>query len=82
MPDRKSISPAEALKAFAKADITVVDVVTDKTSKPVRDPETGRLSTKAMPLAAGNILAASDDGETVFITTVDGRKYSAPKPSK
>ena len=79
MPERKSLPAAEAIKSFAKVDITVMDVKTDRAGKPVRNPDTNQLVTVAMPLAAGNIHAASEDGETVFITTVDGRKYSAPK---
>lgn len=82
MPERKSLAAGEAIKSFAKSDITVTVVKTGKGGAQERDPETKRFVTETKPLAASHILAASEDGETVFITTVDGQKYSAPKAAK
>lgn len=82
MPERKSLPAAEAVKSFAKSEITVSVVKTGKGSEPQRDPQTNRFVTEMKPLEARHILAAMEDGETVSITTVDGQKYSAPKASK
>jgi hypothetical protein len=82
MPERKSMPAAEAVKSFAKSDITVSVVKTGKGGEPQRDPQNNRILTEVKPLAAGHILAAMEDGETVSITTIDGRKYSAPKAGK
>lgn len=82
MPERKPLPAAEAVKSFAKSDITVSVVKTGKGSEPQRDPQTSRFLTEMKPLAASHILAAAEDGETVFITTIDGQKYSAPRAGK
>lgn len=81
MPKRNPLSAAEAVKSFAKSDITV-SVVKTKSGEPQRNPETNHIITEMKPLAASYILAAVEDGETVSITTIDGRKYSAPKATK
>lgn len=82
MPKRNPLPAAEAVKSFAKSDITVSVVKTGKGSEPQRDPQTNRFLTEMKPLAASRILAATEDGETVFITTIDGQKYSAAKAGK
>lgn len=82
MPERKSLPAAEAVKSFAKSDITVSVVKMSKGGEPQRDPNTNHIITEMKPLAASHILAAMEDGETVSITTIDGQKYSAAKASK
>lgn len=82
MPKRNPLPAAEAVKSFAKSDITVSVVKTGKGGEPQRNPDTNHIITEMKPLAASHILAAMEDGETVSITTIDGRRYSAAKVGK
>lgn len=74
------MNAAEAVKAFAKQDITVNMPKLDKSGAPVRDKETGRFVTEDQPLAAEHVVGMREAGGEVFITTADGRKYSAKAP--
>lgn len=72
------ISAAEAVKLFAKQNITV------QTAKRVKvtDKETGKVSepfeTKQAPLAAEHVIAVKTlDNGSVRIVTIDGRRYEA-----
>lgn len=71
------MNKAEAVKLFAKQDIKVTVVKTDKAGEPLRDPETRKFVTEAVPLAVEHVIGVSEKGGTVGITTADGNKYSA-----
>lgn len=79
----KSIDPAEAIKRFAKQDITVQAATPVKIKvKDAEGKETGKerdgFRTKDEKLAVDHITgAARRDNGTVVITTIDGRKYEA-----
>lgn len=74
------MNAAEAVKAFAKQDITVNMPKLDKSGGPVRDKESGRIVTEDQPLAAGHVVGTRESDGEVFITVADGRKYSAKAP--
>lgn len=71
------MNAAEAVKLFAKQEITVSMPKLDKSGTPVRDKETGRCVTEDQPLAAGHVVGLREGEGEVSITTADGRKYSA-----
>lgn len=71
------ISKAEAVKLFAKQNITVNVVKLDKKSLPLRDPDTRRFITEDVALAAEHIVGINGREGEVGITTVDGQKYVA-----
>jgi len=79
----KTLDPAEAIKRFAKQDITVQVATPAKIKvKDADGKDTGKerdgYKTKDEKLSAEHILAAAKrDNGTVVITTVDGRKYEA-----
>lgn len=74
MATGKSISAADAVKAFRAQSITV------QTSKPVKI--TGKdgkvrdsLAVEMKPLAEEHVLAANDLGGRIVMVTTDGRKH-------
>lgn len=80
-----SITPAEAVKAFAKRNITI------QTATPIKAPgntlsgasrERDQYEVKYVPLKAEHILAAKRyfDGR-VSIVTIDGRRFQEPERS-
>lgn len=71
------ISAAEAVKLFAKQDISVTLVKRDSKGVPVRDAATKRLVTEAKPLAAAHIVGIAERAGEVGITAADGQKYVA-----
>lgn len=80
MADPKSdsktpITAEDAVKLFAKQNITVNVVKTSKGGVPVRDAETKKFVTEDVPLAAAHVLGVNERAGEVGITTVDGRKY-------
>lgn len=75
------IAAADAVKFFARSKIEV------QTARPIsRKGEDGKVhegfDVKMAALAEEHILAASDLGDRVRITTIDGQKYEAPKRGK
>ena len=77
----KEIAAADALKFFSRQNIAV------QTATPVKvKGEDGKerpgYKTKDEALAEDHILAARDHGEKVVITTIDGKRYEAPKRGK
>jgi len=81
MPDT-TITAAEAVKHFSKAEIAVQVVKTDgKSGTPLRN-EAGHIVTEMKPLAAAHVIAARDLGDSVSIVTIDGRKHQAAKSDK
>ncbi len=79
MAQGKAMTAAEAVKCFSKSSIQVM--VAKRVT--VRDKETGKareaVKAEQVPLAAEHILAATDFGARVVITTTDGKKYEASK---
>lgn len=79
----KTLDPAEAIKRFAKQDISVQTATPVKIKvKDADGKETGKerdgYKVKDEKLAADHILAAvKRDNGTVVITTIDGQKYEA-----
>lgn len=76
------MNAAEAVKAFAKQDITVNMPKLDKSGGPVRDKETGRTITEDQPLAAKHVVGVNERDGGVSITVADGRKYFAKVEAK
>lgn len=86
MAQSKSISAADALKAFARKEVQVTSFAVDKDGKlvvkKVKGPDgieraVRQVETKA--LSEAHILAARDYGDRIAITTVDGRRLEASK---
>jgi len=76
-----TIPAAEAIKSFAKTDITV-NVPELKNGKAIRDPATRRIVTKNEKLAAAHIIGASEDDGLVTIVVADGNRHQAEKAAK
>lgn len=80
-PDSKtSLTAEDAVKLFAKQNITVNVVKTAKGGALVRDPETKKFVTEDVPLAAAHIVGVNERDGCVSITTADGRKYVQSAP--
>ncbi len=79
MAQGKAMAAADAVKLFGKSNIQVR--VAKRVT--VRDKESGKdkevVEAKDVALTAAHILAATDFGDRVVITTVDGQKYEAGK---
>lgn len=80
MADPKSdfqtpVTKEDAVKLFAKQNITVNVVKTAKGGALVRDAETKKFVTEDVPLAAAHIIGINERAGEVGITTADGRKY-------
>lgn len=76
---KPQLTAADAVKLFAKQEITVAVVKRDRAGDLVRDPETKRFVTEVKPLAAAHVVGISEREGEVGITTCDGQKYSAKK---
>jgi hypothetical protein len=77
-PDSKNPLTAEdAVKLFAKQNITVNVVKTAKGGVSVRDTATKKFVTEDVALAAAHIVGINERAGEISITTADGRKYSA-----
>lgn len=72
-----AFTAADAVKLFDGVTVTVPKL--DKDGDPIRDAETKRFVTVALPLAAEHVISVRDLGGSVSITTVDGQKYQAGK---
>ena len=82
MPKYTEIPAAEAVKRFAKEDITVQTATPCKIKvKDADGKDTGKerdgFKTKDEALAAEHILSAVKGGGKVVIVTIDGRKHEA-----
>lgn len=75
-PDSKTpFSVEDAVKLFAKQNITVNVVKTGKGGAPLRDAETKKFVTEDVALAAAHVVGVNERAGEVGITTTDGRKY-------
>lgn len=77
-----SITAADAVKLFAKANITVRMPVLDKQGAAMRDPDTKRIIMVAEKLSEAHVIGVRDLGDAVSITVADGNKYQASKAAK
>lgn len=73
---------ADAVKLFAKANITVRMPVLDKKGNPQRDPDTKRFVMGDEKLSESHVMGFRDLGDEVSITVADGKKYQASKAAK
>lgn len=71
------MTAADAVKLFAKQDITVTVVKRGRDGVLVRDAATKRLVTEVKPLAAAHVVGIVERDGEVGITTADGQKYVA-----